>query len=102
MLLACPSGCQTLLPTGHIQLEKREERQPAREEWAGLDELLGAAPRPAGREARHGALQERNRELVRLIRETAGDSPSKALLVHLLAVTRQKLAVTNPGLSAKA
>src|SRR5690349_4550940 len=60
------------------------------EEWTGLDGLLGAIAPPAGLEERRAALAERNRELVRRIRECDGDSPSPALLAHLHAVTRRK------------
>lgn len=69
-------------------------------EWQRLDELLGAAPSPADPATRRAALGARTEALCERIR--AGDADSgpfrDALLAHLAATVREKLAIANPKL----
>ncbi len=77
---------------------EHEDEQIARE-WAGLDALLGAVERPAGRAALCEALAARNESLCARIR--AGDADASpfrnAVLSHLRQTVRDKLTVTNPA-----
>ena len=71
-------------------------------EWQRLDALLGAAPLPAEAAARAELLGQRTEALCERIR--AGDADAgpfrDALLAHLGATVREKLAIANPKLLA--
>ena len=69
-------------------------------EWQRLDALLGAAPLPAESAERRAALRQRTVELCDRIRAgEADDGPFRAaLLAHLAATVREKLAIANPKL----
>jgi hypothetical protein len=69
-------------------------------EWAGLDELLGVEPIPAGgRDRLRQALMRRNEMLCTQIRSGAADGgANRALIVaHVRRTVHDKLAITNPG-----
>ena len=76
---------------------EHEEEQLARE-WAGLDDLLGAAERPNSRDALRSALAARSDELCERIRRGDADSGPfrQAVLDHTRQTVRDKLLVTNP------
>jgi hypothetical protein len=69
-------------------------------EWQRLDALLDPAPLPAGWDERRAALRARTAALCERIR--AGDADAApfrdAVLAHLRATVREKLAVANPKL----
>ena len=77
---------------------EHEEEQLARE-WAGLDDLLGAAERPNSRDALRDALAARSDELCERIRRGDADSAPfrQAVLDHTRQTVRDKLRATNPG-----
>jgi hypothetical protein len=79
------------------ELEREEEQLAA--EWAGLDELLGSAERPAGRNALRDAITSRTNELCERIRQGASDDAGfrESTLAHVRRTVRDKLLVTNPG-----
>ncbi len=80
------------------ELQHREEQLLA--EWQGLDELLGAAERPATLEALVNALLERNRDLAGRIRNGDADDGEFAAQVraHVHRTVADKLRVSDPGL----
>jgi hypothetical protein len=67
-------------------------------EWRGLDELLGAAGRPASLAETRAALRERNAALSERIR--AGDADAgeyrARVLAHVRMTVRAKLEASNP------
>jgi hypothetical protein len=68
-----------------------------REEWAGLDALLGSEAMPAGEAAFAGRLQERNGELVRQIQGGVFDGGAEdVLLRHLCETVINKVRVASP------
>ena len=71
-------------------------------EWQRLDALLDAAPLPSGSDERRAALRARTETLCERIRAgvgVAGAGPFRdAVLAHLRATVREKLAVANPKL----
>ncbi len=70
------------------------------EEWAALDELLGAEPLPQTVSRRQEALRRRVEEVCRRIRagEADRDGPFRQrLLDYLWLLTRHKLEVNDPG-----
>lgn len=69
-------------------------------EWLGLDALLGPVARPPTLAETRVALEARNRDLAERIRggEADGGDFQAAVLAHLRAVMRDKLAVSNPSL----
>jgi hypothetical protein len=71
-------------------------------EWARLDALLGGVDPPADQAARRGALRDRTEALCARIRDGAADAgPFRdAVLAHLTATVREKLAIANPKLLA--
>jgi hypothetical protein len=77
-----------------VRRELEREEEALDREWAGLDALLDAAPRPPTRPALRAALAQRNEELCRRIREGAVD---RAVTGHVRATVRDKLLVTNPA-----
>ena len=89
-----------------IEMLRRElslEEGHLAHEWAGLDGLLGGVPRPASLSEQRAALTARNDDLASRIRAGEFDdgAPRSALLAHLRATMRDKLAVSNPGLVAQ-
>jgi hypothetical protein len=76
------------------ELELDDEQLSA--EWAGLDGLLGPAPRPEGRAALRFALRERNEALCEAIRGDQADAA--AVFAHVRATVRDKLRVSDPEL----
>jgi hypothetical protein len=81
-----------------IRRELAREDEQLAAEWEGLDALLGAAHRPAGRAALREAIRERNAVLCERI--AAGDADSggwrESVLGHVRRTVRDKLRVTNP------
>ena len=89
-----------------IQMLRRElmwEEDTLDREWAGLDALLGPAAKPARLSELRAATIARNEELVRRIQSGDADSGEwqAAVLQHLRASLRDKLAVSNPALVAE-
>ncbi len=80
------------------ELEQREGQLVA--EWQGLDELLGAADRPATLAALADGIQERNKVLAERIRGGDGDEGQFAAQVreHVLRTVAEKLRVSDPAL----
>jgi hypothetical protein len=69
-------------------------------EWQRLDALLDPAPLPADPAQRRIALRDRTEALCARIRDGAADAgPFRdAVLAHLAATVREKLAIANPKL----
>lgn len=69
-------------------------------EWARLDTLLGAAPRPADASALAGEVRARTEALCERIRRGDADAGAfrGATLAHVRATVVEKLAVANPKL----
>jgi hypothetical protein len=69
-------------------------------EWQRLDALLDPAPLPAGTAERRAALRARTETLCARIRDGEADAgPFRdAVLAHLSATVREKLAIANPKL----
>jgi hypothetical protein len=87
-----------------VRRELEHEEAHLASEWKSLDALLGAAPRPKGRDALQLVLQQRNEELSERIRSADmdgaaddGDDFREAVLTHVRLVVRDKLTVTNPS-----
>ena len=87
-----------------VRRELEHEEAHLASEWESLDALLGAAPRPKGRDASRLVLQQRNEELSERIRTADtdgaaddGDDFREAVLSHVRLVVRDKLTVTNPS-----
>lgn len=80
------------------ELSSEEERLAA--EWSGLDAVLGAAERPAGREELRTALRERNEALSALIRSGDADDgeTERKVFEHVQRTVRDKLTVSDPAL----
>jgi len=83
-----------------LSILKREwemEDDMMREEWRGLDELLGSEPIPEGQKAFAQRLQERNEELVKRIQagEFDGDRENQ-LLRHLYQTVVNKVRIASP------
>jgi hypothetical protein len=80
------------------------ELEPAQlaAEWQRLDALLGGLPAPADLVALRRATRERTEALCERIRSgDADDGPFRdAVLAHVRATVREKLAVANPKLLA--
>ena len=78
------------------ELEQEEAHLSA--EWAGLDELLGAADRPATLAELREGIRKRSEELCERIR--AGDADSgpyrERVLAHVRRTVRDKLMVSDP------
>lgn len=87
-----------------VDREMALEEGHFRDEWRGLDSILGALPVPAGREPGRVLLEGRNRELAERIRSGAFDpaGPERSrLLAHLRQTVRAKLEVSDPALLAR-
>ena len=69
-------------------------------EWERLDGLLDPAPLPADPAERRAALRARTETLCARIRDGAADAGPvrEAVLAHLTATVREKLAIANPKL----
>lgn len=83
---------------GVIRRELELEDGFIREEWRGLDALLGAEPAPEGQAAFAVRISERNAELSDRIR--AGDFDGDAedrLLPHLWATVVNKVRIASPA-----
>jgi hypothetical protein len=84
-----------------VQMVRRElahEEEFLDREWEGLVRLLGPAPKPESLSGLRRAVEERNWELARRIREGEADQGEwrDAVFAHLRTVTRDKLEVANP------
>jgi len=84
-----------------LAIAQREvEQEPAQliAEWQRLDALLGRVPQPADPGALRERLRRRTEELCERIRSgAADDGPFRAaVLEHVRATVREKLAVANP------
>lgn len=84
-----------------IRIVRRElaaEEANLEAEWAGLDSLLGVAPRPVGREALRRALRQRTAELCQRIQAGEADAGPfrRVVLEHLWRTVRAKLSVSDP------
>jgi hypothetical protein len=84
---------------GIVSRELAMEDAFLREEWAGLDELLGAEPPAETQEAFRARLRERSEELCRRIRNGELDGPEAEarLLPHLWGTVVNKVKVASPG-----
>jgi hypothetical protein len=81
-----------------IQREWEMDDLLMRDEWARLDELLGAEDVPAGQHAFHAALHRRNGELSERIRAGEFDGENEdALLGHLWESVIDKVRVASPN-----
>lgn len=82
---------------GLVERELQSEHAHLEREWAGLDELLGAATLPVERAAIADAVRARNDALCSRIRAGAFDDDARqaALLRHVRQTVHDKLEVTN-------
>jgi hypothetical protein len=84
---------------GLVERELQGEAEHGAREWAGLDALLGPAEAmPGDRDGLAAAVRARNEALCARIRAGDYDAASTArteLLVHVRAIVRDKLLVTN-------
>lgn len=92
---------QFLVAANSLAILRREwglEEDNLTAEWARLDALLGAAPRPATAQATRLALLDRTDVLCDQIRAGAFDhAPAESsLLEHLITTSREKLRITSP------
>lgn len=88
-----------------IEMLRRERdlEEPAlRREWDGLAGLLGEAETPGSLAALRTGVLERNSDLAGRIRDGWADDGARreAVIAHLRAMMRDKLAVSNPALLA--
>lgn len=69
-----------------------------REEWAGLDTLLGAEPMPAKDADLRAGIARRTRDLCRAVRAGEADAGERrdAVLAHVRRTVEQKLAIAKP------
>ena len=93
---------QFLVAGNSIALLRREfemEDGFQREEWAGLDELLGPEPLPGTPATLAARLISRNEELVRRIQQgDFDDDPAEARLTrHLLDTVLNKVRIASPN-----
>lgn len=77
-----------------IRRELAAEDEHLREEWRGLDALLGAQPMPETRAALREALLLRNHDLGERIR--SGERDDADAFQHVRRTVRAKLEVSNP------
>ncbi len=96
-------GFHARVAANAIRIVRRElsnEEDQLAAEWSGLDAVLGAAERPAGREELHAAIGERNEALCGLIRGGDADDGETARKVfeHVQRTVRDKLTVSDPAL----
>jgi hypothetical protein len=82
---------------GVLQRELQLEDGYMREEWTGLDALLGAESIPGGQVAFTSRLEARNEELVARIQAGEFDAAGEdALLRHLCQTVLNKVRVASP------
>ncbi|HEY5624893.1 MAG TPA: DUF6285 domain-containing protein [Dehalococcoidia bacterium] len=96
-------GFHARVAANAIRIVRRElagEEEQLAGEWSGLDAILGAAERPAGRAELRSALSERNEALCALIRDGGADDDETARQVfeHVQRTVRDKIAVSDPAL----
>jgi hypothetical protein len=68
-----------------------------RDEWRGLDALLGAEPPPDGQQAFGARLRERNTDLAERIRRGEFDGDDAKLLPHLWQTVVNKVKIASPN-----
>lgn len=82
---------------GILGREAELEDDLMRDEWAGLDDILGPEPIPPGRHAFARRLEERNEALASAIRRGAFDEDGEDRLVrHLLETVVNKVRIASP------
>ena len=81
-----------------IRRELAHEDRFLRDEWQGLDALLGEVPRPDAPTELQLSVLARNEELCARIQAGDFDRPEarRALLEHLRTVVENKLRISNP------
>jgi hypothetical protein len=81
-----------------VRRELQHEEEALRQEWRGLDLVLGAQDEPATIAALRDALRERNDELSERIRNGEMDAgrTRDLTLAHLRDVVHAKLSASNP------
>jgi hypothetical protein len=81
-----------------VRRELQHEELQLEQEWAGLDEVLGPAERPAGQAALREAIRQRTAELSERIRagEADGGEWRRLVVAHVRDTVRAKLEVANP------
>lgn len=83
---------------GILQREDALEDEFLREEWSGLNALLGNDDPPPGLQEFRARLRSRNAELVARIREGKFDGVEEpALLRHLYATVLNKVRIASPN-----
>lgn len=83
---------------GVLLRESQLEDGFIREEWRGLDMLLGTEPLPEGQAALTNRLNQRNDELVTHIRAGRFDGDSEEQLVrHLYETVMNKVRIASPN-----
>jgi hypothetical protein len=93
-------GFHARVAANAIRIVRRElssEEELLAAEWSGLDDVLGPAERPAGREQLRTALRERNEALCALIRGGDGEA-AREVFDHVRRTVRDKLTVSDPPL----
>jgi len=92
---------QFLVAANSIGILRREfemEDGFMREEWQGLDDLLGAEPLPEGQARFAARLEERNNELVQAIKNGTFDGEAEDRLVrHLYQTVVNKVRIASPN-----
>jgi hypothetical protein len=99
-------GFHARVAANAIRIVRRElglEDEQLAAEWEGLDTLLGAQPRPDGREALRAAIRARNEALAAAIRDGRADIGEWAadVYAHVRQTVRDKLRVSDPELLAR-
>jgi hypothetical protein len=82
---------------GILSRELQMEDGFMREEWSGLDSLLGAESLPAEQAAFAARLRERNGDLSQRIRDGAFDGDDAKLLPHLWQTVVNKVKIASPN-----
>jgi hypothetical protein len=82
---------------GIISRELRMEDGFMREEWQGLDGLLGSEAAPEAQPAFVARLRERNADLAERIRSGAFDGDDDTLVPHLWQTVVNKAAIASPN-----
>lgn len=83
---------------GVLQREEALEDESTRQEWSGLDALLGQENPPAGRREFRDRLRTRNAELASRIRDGEFDGGREPpLLRHLYATVLDKVRIASPN-----
>jgi hypothetical protein len=82
---------------GIVSRELRMEDEFIREEWRGLDALLGAEPMPDGQAAWRTRMLERNTALAERIRHGEFDGGDDALVRHVWQTVVNKVRIASPN-----